>query len=451
MLAGRTQNLLTSNLAAPNPMFVRGSGVHLELDDGSVVLDAIAGVGVTCLGYGNPVVAAAMARQAHELQFAHALRFDTAPLRELATEVAELLTPSLNHAYFVSGGSEAVESALKFARQYWLEVGKPAKWKPIGRWPSFHGNTLFAQSVGWHQTRRIRHEPMLTALPHIEAPNPYRGCGHCRGRGECTLACAHELDLAIRREGPDNVSCFIAEPIGAAATGAALPPRDDYFAEIRAICDHHDVLLIADEVFTGFGRTGTWFAIDEWSVEPDIVTFGKGIGGGFAPLAGIAVSDRLIDAFREGSGRFEHNFTYAGHAVACAAGLAVISELRSRRLVERVRMLESRFFDALGLLRTLGIVGDVRGKGLLAGVELVADQSTKAPFSPGQQVAHKVAEAAFRRGLLVYPCAACCDGVGDHLLLCPAFTTPEETFSEIAERLCEAVAEVARSLSRTPS
>jgi adenosylmethionine-8-amino-7-oxononanoate aminotransferase len=441
-----TESLLTANLGRPNPVIVGASGVHLELEDGRRLLDAVSAVGVTCLGYGNAEIVAAMTSQAEVLPYAHALRFDTEPLRLLAAEVSAVAPDNINHAYFVSGGSEAVESAIKYARQYWLEVNRPGKWKVIGRWPSFHGSTIFTQSVGWHNARRARQRPMLTDLPHIEAPNTYRGCGHCRAAGGCTLACADELERAIIREGADSISAFIAEPVGGAATGAAVPPSE-YFPAIREICDRHEVLLIADEIITGFGRTGGWFAMGHWNIEPDIMTFGKGIGAGYAPLAGIAVSDESIGSFRGGSRRFEHNFTYAGHAVACAAGRAVLNRLREDELVDRVARLEPAFFDSLEAARESPIVGDIRGRGFLAAVELVASRTTKAVFPSELTIAQRVSDAAMANGLLVYPCTGGVDGAGDHLLIMPAFVMPEENLAEIGPMLAQALATVAAELA----
>lgn len=434
----QNSRLLTANLASDNPVAVRGHDVYLEFADGRTVIDAIAGVGVACLGYTCPPVVQAMAAQAERLPYAHALRFDTGPLLELSAEVAGVMPESIQHCYFVSGGSEAVETAVKYARQYWLERGRPEKWKAIGRWPSFHGNSIIGQSIGWHRVRRSRHIPLLKDFPHVEAPDLVHGCGRCRGADSCDLGCADELERVLIREDPETVACFMAEPIGGAATGAQIP-HPGYFRRVREICDAHDVLLVADEVFTGFGRTGTWFAMQHWDVDPDVLIFGKGIGGGFAPLAGVGVSERTVAAFKAGSGRFEHNFTYAGHAIACAAGLAVLRQLRERRLVERVAELEAKLFTALDRVKGSALVADVRGKGFLAAVEL-AVRPAQAAGQPG--TAQLVSNAALSEGLLVYPCAASLPGIGDHLLLAPAFVMPEDLFDEIGQRLRRALDQV---------
>jgi adenosylmethionine-8-amino-7-oxononanoate aminotransferase len=412
----QNSHLLTANLASDNPVAVRGHGVYLEFADGRTVLDGIAGVGVACLGYTCPEVVQAMTAQAERLPYAHALRFDTEPLLELSAAVANVLPDAIQHCYFVSGGSEAVESAVKYARQYWLERARAGKWKAVGLWPSFHGNTILGQSIGWHRVRRSRHLPLLTEFPHVEAPDQGHGCGHCHARDSCDLSCADELERALIREDPETVACFVAEPIGGAATGAQVP-HPDYFRRVREICDAYDVLLVANEVLTGFG---------------------KGIGGGFAPLAGIGVGEHTIAAFRSGSGRFEHNFTYAGHAVACAAGLAVLSELRSRRLVERVAALEPRLFTALAEVKDSPLVTDVRGRGFLAAVEL-ASRAAQPPAEPGMTLAQLVSKAALNEGLLVYPCAPSLPGRGSHLLLAPAFVMTENLLDELGRRLRRAL------------
>jgi adenosylmethionine-8-amino-7-oxononanoate aminotransferase len=436
---GQDSTLLTANLASPNPVAVRGHGVYLEFADGRTVLDGIAGVGVACLGYTCPEVVHAMTAQAERLPYAHALRFDTGPLLDLSAEVAGVMPDSIEHCYFVSGGSEAVETAVKYARQYWLERSRPGKWKAVGRWPSFHGNSILGQSIGWHRVRRTRHLPLLKEFPHVEAPDLAHGCGHCQARDSCDLACADELERAVIREDPETVACFLAEPIGGAATGAQVP-HPEYFRRVREICDKYEILLVADEVFTGFGRTGAWFAMQHWQVDPDIVIFGKGIGGGFAPLGGIGVSEATIAAFKAGSGRFEHNFTYAGHAIACAAGLAVLAELRDRRLVERVAELEPALFTALDQVKDSALVTDVRGKGFLAAVELVSRPAAAHPGTrPGPTLAQQIAKVALDEGLLVYPCAASLPGVGDHLLLAPAFVMSEDLLGEVGRRLRRAL------------
>jgi hypothetical protein len=428
-------------------VFVRGEGVELVDEEGRHYLDAAAGVGVTCLGYGVAEVVEAMRAQAELLPYVHALRFESPASRELANLVAEVTPGDLDQIFFVSGGSEANESAFKFARQYWLERGQPERWRIIGRWPSFHGNTLATLSAGWHIGRRKRNAPLLLPFPHIETPNAYRGCGHCSAGGVCTLACAHELERRIIEAGPETVAAFIAEPVVGAAAGALAPPPD-YFRTIREICDRYDILFIADEVITGFGRLGTWFGVQRFDVEPDILVFAKGIAAGYAPLGGFAARRSLLEPFLAGSGRFEHNFTYAGHPVAAAVGAAVIKILQRDRLVERVAELESRFFAGLRQhLDGLPIVGDIRGLGLLAGVELVADRASKLPFAPQAEMATRAAAYGLEEGVVVYPCSGGVNGDGgDYLLLMPPFVTSEDDLGRMAERLGKALHRLGREV-----
>jgi adenosylmethionine-8-amino-7-oxononanoate aminotransferase len=443
-------HLIGPDLRAQAPVFVRGEGVELIDRDGRRYLDAVSGVGVTCLGYDCAEAVEALRAQAERLPYLHALRFEAQPARELAALVAEVTPGDLDRVFFASGGSEANESVIKFVRQYWLERGEPERWRVIGRRPSFHGNTLATLSVGWHAGRRKRHGPLLLPMSHIETPNGYRGCGGCRPAGGCTLACASELEQAILEAGPQTVAAFIAEPVVAAAGGALVPPPD-YFPAIREICDRYGILLIADEVFTGFGRLGSWFGVQRFGVLPDILVFAKGIAAGYAALGGFAVRTALLEPLRRGSGYFEHNFTYAGHPVAAAVGLAVVNVLRRDRLVERVAELEPRLFGHLRHhLGDLPIVGDIRGLGFLAGIELVRDRSTKQPFPASAAIAVRATRCALQEGLIVYPCGGGVDGgeTGDYLLLAPAFVTAEADLERMAERLGRALRLLCADLAR---
>lgn len=448
---GQSHTLASEHLIGPDlriqaPVFVRGEGVELIDGDGRRYLDAASGVGVTCLGYGATEVIDAMRAQAEQLQYLHALRFEAPPAQDLADLVAEVTPGDLDQVFFASGGSEATESAIKFCRQYWLERGQPERWRVIGRRPSFHGNTLATLSIGWHAERRKRHAPLLLPMSHVEAPNTYRGCGHCRPAGDgaldstCTLACAHELERRILEVGPQTVAAFIAEPVTGAAAGVMVPPPG-YLPTIRQICDRYRILLITDEVFTGFGRLGSWFGVQRFGVLPDILVFAKGISAGYAPLGGIAIRSPLLEPFRQGSGRFEHNFTFAGHPVAAAVGTAVIRILQRDRLIERVAALEPRFFELLRhYVGALPIVGDVRGMGLLAGVELVQDRATRQPFPAPADMAARASRYALEEGVIVYPCSSGTDEeAGDYLLLAPPFVTPEAELEQMAERLGRAL------------
>jgi adenosylmethionine-8-amino-7-oxononanoate aminotransferase len=430
-------HLLRPDVTVPSPSFISGHGVELLRDDGRWVLDAASGVGVTCLGYDSERIVAAMAEQAERLPYVHALRFETPVMSELAARIAALAPGELDHCFFSSGGSEAAEGAVKFARQYWLERGRPGKWRVVGRRPSFHGNTIAALSIGWHGPRRTRHAPLMLDFPHIESPDLYRGCSYC-GPGGCSASCAEQLDLLLEREGAETIAAFFAEPVVGAAAGA-MPAPPGYFEAIREICDRHDVLFVADEVITGFGRTGRWFGIEHWDVVPDLLIFAKGVSAGFAPLGGMVVRGELLDAFRAGSHRFEHNFTMAGHPVACAAGVAAVDELQEIEAPELVAYHEPLLFAALEALREHPVVGDVRGLGFLAGIELVADRDSRRPFDPGLGVAARIGVLALEEGLLVYPGGGALEGAGDQVLVMPAFVTLPWAFPEIATRLGRAL------------
>lgn len=433
-----SEHLIGPDLRTQAPVFVRGEGVELVDDQGRRYLDAASGVGVTSLGYSAAEVVEAMREQAATLPYLHAMRFEAPSAQQLADLVASVLPGDLGQVFFASGGSEANESVIKFARQYWLERGQPERWKVIGRRPSYHGNTLATLSVGWHTGRRQRHAPLLLPMPHVAAPNSYRGCEHCRqaaAAGQCTLACATELEEAIQQAGPQTVAAFIAEPVVAAAGGVLIPPPG-YFETIREICDRYQVLFVADEVFTGFGRLGTWSGMERFGVLPDIMVFAKGITAGYAPLGGFAVRTGLVEPFRQGSGRFEHNFTYAGHPVAAAVGVAVINILQRDSLLERVAAAEPRF---AGLLRDelgkLPVVGDVRSIGLLGGVELVADTGTKQPFAASAGIAARATRLALDEGVIVYPCSGGVDGeAGDYLMLAPPFVTSDGELEQMIQR-----------------
>jgi adenosylmethionine-8-amino-7-oxononanoate aminotransferase len=456
MSAPVSEHLIGPDLRTQAPVFVRGEGVELIDGDGRRYLDAASGVGVTCIGYSASEVVDAMREQASTLPYLHAMRFEAPPAQQLADLVASVLPGDLDQVFFASGGSEANESVIKFVRQYWVERGQPERWKVIGRRPSFHGNTLATLSVGWHAGRRQRHAPLLLPMPHIGTPNSYRGCEHCpvegngaaAEAGRCTLACAAELEDAIQQAGPETVAAFIAEPVVAAAGGVLVPPPG-YFQAIREICDRYDVLFVADEVFTGFGRLGTWFGMERFGALPDIMVFAKGITAGYAPLGGFAVRTALVEPFRQGSGRFEHNFTYAAHPVAAAVGIAVIGILQRDRLVERVAAAEPKF---AGLLRDqlseLPVVGDVRSIGLLGGVELVADPGTKQPFPASAGIAARATRLALDEGVIVYPCSGGVDGeAGDYLILAPPFVSSDADLEQMVERTGRALRRLSDELA----
>jgi adenosylmethionine-8-amino-7-oxononanoate aminotransferase len=426
------------------PTIVRGEGVYLYDSDGRRYLDGCSGALVSNIGHGVTEIADAMAAQARKVAYAHISNFATEPALRLAELLARQAPSGLKHVYYASGGSEAVETALKLARAYFVERDQTtSKYLVISRWHGFHGNTLGALAASGHVFRRRPYLPMLAPFVHIEPCNAYR---HPYGPDceDWDLRAARALERAILEIGPQYVAAFIAEPV-VGATAGAVPGTRAYFRCIREICDRYDVVFIADEVMTGFGRTGAWFAVEHFDVIPDLLVMGKGMAAGYAPLAGVLVHDRIVETFRKGSGRFVHGHTYNAHPVACAAGCAVQDYMARHDLVRRAATVGSRFGERLQALRRWEIVGDVRGLGLMWGVEFVRDRATKEPFPRSLGVAECVTGEAMRRGLLVYPGTGTANGVsGDHVLLGPPLTISDRETDEFMTALDEAIGAAAR-------
>jgi adenosylmethionine-8-amino-7-oxononanoate aminotransferase len=346
--------------------------------------------------------------------------------------------------WFTSGGSEATETAIKLARQFFIERKQPEKFRVVSRRQSYHGSTLGAMAVSGNLARRAPYSPLLPEWGHI-APCFCHRCPLGLRFPDCRLACAEELDTLLKREDAKTVAAFIFEPVVGATLGAAVPP-DGYVRRIAEICRERDILLIADEIMTGMGRTGRAFAVEHWGVEPDIVTLGKGIAGGYAPLGAVLVGPRVVEAFRRGSGTFQHGFTYQAHPVAMAAGNGVLDVLEQQNLFARVHEAARDLADALEPLRSHPHVGDIRGLGLLAGIELVRDRTSGEPFAREARIAEKIGRAAMERGVLTYPIQGCVDGVrGDHILLAPPFIITREECQLTAQAITEAAREVFRS------
>jgi adenosylmethionine-8-amino-7-oxononanoate aminotransferase len=422
------------------PVAVGGEGCYLIDAAGRRYLDGSGGAAVSCLGHGDPEVIAAIKAQLDHLAFAHTSFFTSQPAEALAELLIAHAPKGLDRVYFVSGGSEATEAAIKLARQYWVEKGAPERARLIARRQSYHGNTLGALSAGGNELRRAQFAPLLLDVSHIEPCYAYRGKRDDETLEAYGRRAADALETEILRLGPETVMAFIAEPV-VGATAGAVPPAPGYFRRIREICNRHGVLLILDEVMCGMGRTGTLFACEQDGVAPDIVCIAKGLGAGYQPIGAMLCTGEIYAALAAGSGFFQHGHTYVGHPAATAAGLAVLTAILERDLLPRVRAQGDRLTDALA--KHLGPhphVGDLRGRGLFRGVELVADRETKAPFDPAAGVAAKVKRAAFAAGLICYPMSGTIDGRrGDHVLIAPPFIIENEQIDELVAKLAVAI------------
>ena len=426
------------------PVAVRGEGSWLFSADGREFLDAAGQASVVSIGHGVPEIGRAMAEQSSQLAFAHTSQFHSVPAEKLGARLLALAPPNFRkggRVYFTSGGSEATETAIKLVRQYHLEKGQPARYRILSRRQSYHGSTLGAMTVSGNLARRVPYQPLLAEWGHI-APC---FCYHCpfeKTFPQCRLACADDLDAFLGGKGADSAAAFIFEPVVGATLGAAVPP-EGYAARIAEICRKRGILVIADEVMSGMGRTGKPFAVEHWGVEPDIILTGKGIASGYAPLGAVLVSQNVVEAFENGTGSFKHGFTYQAHPVATAAGNAVLDYIETHNLFARVATAAQALRSSLAPLHSHRHVGEIRGLGLLLGIEFLSDKSTRAPFDPSQAVAENIHLAAMQEGILTYPTQGCVDGTrGDHILLAPPFIiTPKES-AFIATALASALAKV---------
>ncbi len=410
------------------PLVVRGEGCWLIGDDGRRYLDAVGGAYVANLGHGVSEVADAVAAQIRKVAYANGTAFTSEPAEELAAELRGLNPKGLDYAYFLSSGSEAVEAALKLARQYWVETGKPGKHKIIARTPGYHGNTLLALSASAREHYKKAYGPWLVPVTMIPAPYPYR-----RASNDPAMT-AQALEDAIIKEGADTVAAFIAEPVGGSSTGGSVPPKD-YFRRVREICDRHGVLFVADEVLSGSGRTGKWAAIEHFGVVPDIMTLGKGLSGGYVPLSAVVAGRKVLDPIAKGSGAFKHAQTFSHSPAICAAGLAAVRYIRSKGLLARCAEMGAILHRKLAPLLELPFVGDVRGLGLLAGIEFVADKTTKTPFPRARRFAETFVAKAQDAGLILWPNTGHADGEnGDLVMVAPPFVIAEAEIDDLVAR-----------------
>jgi adenosylmethionine-8-amino-7-oxononanoate aminotransferase len=438
---------LSLNKAPKNNVFYRnqnwhypkvnyGKGIYLYGENGKEYLDACSGSSVANIGHGNEEVAEFTAQQIKKLAFSHLSRFTTDEIETCASQITELMPTGLSHVYFVSGGSEATETCLKLARQYFLERdGKSSKWRVISRWPSFHGNTIGSLSMTGTSSRRKPYDPFLIDFPKINQAYCYR-CPYKSKYPECGVACAHELEIEIKRQGAQNVMAFIAESVVGSAAPGIHPPKE-YFQIVRDICTKYDVLLIIDDVMAGFGRTGKNFSCDHYDIVPDIIAIAKGMSCGYTPLGAAVTNDEIFDKIMvQGSGHFIHGHTYAGNPLSTAIGSCVLKIIKREGYIANSAKQGKYLADKLKGLSELNLVGDIRGKGLMWGLEFVKDKKTKEPFNPKEKIKDKVMQACFDNGLIIYPGGGAVDGInGDHILIAPPLNITKEEIDILYSRL----------------
>lgn len=432
-------HVFARNSKAPPPMVSRGAGAYLYDAQGKAYLNC-GDAAVSCLGHGDPHVTAAIKAQLDQVAFAHTGFFTSEPAEALADKLAGLAPEGLDRVYFVSGGSEAMEAALKLARQYYLEIGQPERCHVIARRQSYHGNTLGALATGGNAMRRAQFAPLLMDVSHVSPCYAYRDQAIGETDAQYVDRLIAELEAEIMACGPDRVMAFVAEPVVGATLGA-VPPVADYFARVRALCDTHGILLILDEVMCGMGRTGTLFASTQHGVSPDICAIAKGLGAGYQPIGAMLCTSFIHEAIEGGSGFFQHGHTYLGHPVACAAALAVLERLVDDHVLDRVtpagELLHQALQDRFG---QHPYVGDIRGAGLFRAIEFVASRDTKDPWPPAQKLHAHLKRAAFEEGLICYPMGGTVDGAcGDHVLLAPPFILSDQEISILVDKLHAAV------------
>jgi len=431
------------------PVAVKGDGCYILDKTGKRYLDASGGAAVSCLGHSHPAVIAAIKQQLDTIAFAHSAFFTSEPAETLADFLVDRAPGDLNRVYFVSGGSEAMEAALKLARQYFIETGAPGRRHVIARRQSYHGNTLGALAAGGNLWRREPFEPLLVETHHIAPCYPYRDRRPDETDEAYGLRVANELEERVLALGPETVMAFVAEPV-VGATAGALAPVPGYFKRIREICDRHGILLILDEVMCGMGRTGTLFACEQDGIAPDLLATAKGLGAGYQPIGALFVSEAIFQAVLSGSGFFQHGHTYMGHPTACAAALAVQRTIEGEGLLENVRTLGERLNEALhDRFGNHHNVGDIRGRGLFRGLELVADRPSREPFPPELQLHARIKTEAMANGLICYPGGGTIDGKrGNHVLLAPPFIIGSDQVDELVDKLGRSVDAALASLPR---
>jgi len=433
--------------ASKLPLIERGEGIYLFDSLGKRYIDGSSGALISNIGHAMGAVTEAIVEQMRKVEFVHGTQFTSESIKGLAKEIAQMTPGNLNHVYFVSGGSEAIETAIKMARGYHVIRGNLQKYKIISRWHSYHGATLGALSLSGRPGFRKLYAPLLLDFPHIVPAYCYR-CPYNKNYGGCQIDCARDLERIIKFEGPEYIAAFIAEPIVGATIGA-VPAPEGYFKIIREICDRYDILFIADEVMTSFGRTGKNFGMDHWQIVPDLLVGSKGLGAGYFPIGIVVAKEEVYNTYKDGPGKFNHGFTYQGNPLAGTVGLSVLNFIKKNNLILHVEETEKYLIEGLSHLKSYRIVGDVRGKGFMTAFELVRDKETKVPFDPNLNVNSKIINKAFAKGLILYPPGNTgnADGIsGNAVLVAPPLITSREQINEILNILDETIKEVDKEL-----
>lgn len=421
-------------LARVYPLVTHGNGIYLYDENGKRYIDGSGGAIVVIVGHGQKEILQKISEQMGQVSYVHGTQFTTKSIEEYGEALGEILPAGLGKIYFLSGGAEAVEAAVKLARQFYLESGQSQRWRVVARWHSYHGNTLGALSLTGRVGMRRPYLPLLIDFPHFPPPYCYR-CPFGLSYPKCELECAKALENVIRMEGSETISGVIVEPILGATIGAIVPP-DGYLSMIQEICRRYGILFIVDEVMTGMGRTGKWFAVEHWNVVPDVMVLGKGMSGGYFPLSAMITRSEFVDRLKEKTGGFVHGHTFSHHPVACAVGLSVLQFIKENRLIERSQQRGDYLLKRLEELKSYPFVGEVRGRGLMAAIEFVKDQKTKEPFPRSERFTEKLIDLAFENGLVLYPGTGFVDGLnGDMVMLGPPLIIEESQIDEIMEIL----------------
>lgn len=441
-------HVLCSVLNKRYPVVDHAEGVYIYDTEGKRYIDCAAGIAVVNIGHAVGPIIDAMAGQASKISFVYNGAFTSEARFRLADQIIEMAPKGMDKVFFCSGGSEAMESMLKIARQYQIECGRPGKYKVISRWQSYHGNTVATLSMGGRSSWRAKYDPYLTAMPHIAPCN----CYHCPYRlsyPSCGLPCAWELERIIKYEGPDTVSAFVIEPITGTTAAATVPPKE-YMEIIRYICDKYEVLFGVDEVITGFGRTGKNFAIDHFDVTPDLIGAAKGLGSGYAPIGAVIIHQKIVDTVAQGTGELTHSFTFAGNPLACATASAVLAYMKENRLVERSEKMGKLFLDKLKGLADLPMVGDVRGIGMMIAIEFVRDKAMHEPYPAGSKISGRIASRCFDHGVIVTAgVEGAADGIcGDAMQIAPPFIIEEADMDLVVETVKNAILYTYQQISR---